>query len=368
MQTSATAAGASQARTGPVSSPARSGRRPLSDVTSQRVLRLHGSLDLRLHDEPKPVPQPGEVLLRIVAVGLCGSDLHWFEHGSIGSTALVDPLVLGHEFAAMVASGPRAGTRVAVEPADPCQTCPTCAEGRGELCDRMRFSGQTPTDGALRSWMTWPERLLVELPPQIPDIQASLLEPLGVALHAVDLADLRPGQRAAVIGSGPIGLLLIRALRSLGIQDIVATDLLPHRVAAARDSGAGEAALAGDEPPPGWLSACDAVFECAGTDAAMATALRLVKPAGRVILVGIPSDDRTSFQASEGRRKGLSLIFCRRMRAADLGRATNLVATGGLALDGLVTEVFPLSQGAAAFEALASRRGLKVVVVPEDPS
>ena len=149
-----------------------------------------------------------------------------------------------------------------------------------------------------------------------------------------------------------------------GIRDVVATDLLPHRVTASRDSGAGETWLAGDDAPSSSLSACDAVFECAGTDAALATALRIAKPAARVILVGIPTDDRTSFQASEGRRKGLALVFCRRMRAEDLGRAADLVASGKLALDGLVTEVFPLSLGAAAFEALASRRGLKVVVVP----
>jgi len=329
------------------------------------VLRLHGPGDLRLHDEPVPVPQPGEVLLNVTAVGLCGSDLHWYQDGSIGSTRLGDPLVLGHEFAAVVASGPRTGMRVCVEPADPCGTCETCAAGLGELCDRMRFSGQAPTDGALRTWMAWPERLLVELPPGIPDVQASLLEPLGVALHAIDLADLRPGQRAAVVGTGPIGLLLIRALRSAGIHAVDATDLLLHRVAGARDSGATQTWPAGDDTPPEALSAYDVVFECAGTDAALASALRIARPAGRVILVGIPADDRTSFQASEGRRKGLAMVFCRRMRAEDLGRATDLVASGRLALDGLVTEVFPLSQGAAAFEALASRRGLKVVIVPD---
>jgi L-iditol 2-dehydrogenase len=212
--------------------------------------------------------------------------------------------------------------------------------------------------------MAWPERLLVELPTQIPDLEASLLEPLGVALHAIDLADLRPGMRAAVIGTGPIGLLLIRALRAMGIDEVVATDLLRHRVEAARASGARQAWLAGTGEP-GPISAFDAAFECAGTDEALATSLRLTRAGGRVILVGIPGSDRTSFQASEGRRKGLTLVFCRRMRAEDLSRAVDMVVAGTLELNGLVTDVFPLSQGAAAFQALATRRGLKVVVRPE---
>ena len=149
----------------------------------------------------------------------------------------------------------------------------------------------------------------------------------------------------------------------------VSGDLLPHRVEAARASGAREAWLSAAEnpPPPPSAGGFDAVFEVAGTDAALATALHLARPGGRVILVGIPGSDRTSFQASEGRRKGLTLVFCRRMRAQDLPRAADLVATGAIALGGLVTDVFPLSQGAAAFAALAARRGLKVVVVPEVP-
>ncbi len=317
---------------------------------------------MRLHDEPAPDPQPGEVLLRVTAVGLCGSDLHWYQNGSIGSTAMDAPLVLGHEFAAVVASGPRAGVRVVVEPADSCGACESCVAGHGELCDDIRFSGQTPTDGALRTWMAWPERLLVELPDRLTDVEASLLEPLGVSLHALDLAGLRPGMRAAVVGAGPIGLLLIRAIRAVGIHDIAATDLLPHRVDAARASGAPSTWLAGkDEPPP---LAFDAVFECAGTDEALAAAFRLARPGGRVVLVGIPGSDRTSFQASEGRRKGLTLVFCRRMRPGDLSRAVDLVAAGTVNLRGLVTDVFQLAEGVAAFEALASRRGLKVVVRP----
>lgn len=322
-----------------------------------------------MHDEPAPGTQPGEVLLRVTAVGLCGSDLHWYEDGRIGSTRLGAPLVLGHEFAAVVASGARAGTRVCVEPADPCGACVCCHAGRGELCDAMRFSGQAPTDGALRTWMAWPEHLLVNLPAHIPDDEASLLEPLGICLHALHMADLLPGMSAAVVGCGPIGLLAIRALRAMGIDNVAATDLLLHRVQAARASGAEQAWLAGADELPD-VSTFDAVFECAGTDEALDTALRLARPGGRVILVGIPGNDRTSFQASEGRRKGLTLVFCRRMRASDLPRAVELVAAGVIRLDGLVTEVFPLSNGVAAFEALASRRGLKVVVRPsaDEPS
>lgn len=310
------------------------------------------------------MPRPGEVLLRVTAVGLCGSDLHWYEAAGIGATHLADPLVLGHECAAVISSGPRTGARVAVEPADPCGICESCLAGRGELCAAMRFSGHTPTDGALRTWLAWPERLLVHLPDTISDPEASLLEPLGVALHAIDLAALQPGMRVAVIGTGPIGLLLIRALHAAGVRDIVATDLLAHRVEAARASGALDVWLTGRDQHS-KMHNVDVVFECAGTDEALATALQVARPGGRLILVGIPADNRTSFEASEARRKGLTFVFCRRMRAQDLPRAVELVAGGSLSLEGLVTDTFPLAEGSRAFTALAERRGLKVVIQPE---
>jgi L-iditol 2-dehydrogenase len=326
--------------------------------------RLHGRRDLRVHDEPMPTPGPGEVLLRVTAVGLCGSDLHWYEDAAIGDTRLDRPLVLGHEIAAVVESGPRRGARVALDPADPCEACDTCHAGRSQFCPTMRFAGYDTTDGGLRSWMAWPDRLALDVPATLGDAEASLLEPLGVALHALDLGAIRPGMRCAVIGCGPIGLLVILALRAAGIEDIVACDPLAHRVEAARAAGAGVAWQDGAEHGDVARAEVDVAFECAGEDNALGTAMALTRPAGRIVLVGIPGTDRTTFIASAARRKGLTLVLCRRMAPTDLGRAIALVEAGRIDLTGLVSDRFPLTEAPAAFAALAERRGLKVVVQP----
>ena len=320
--------------------------------------RLHGPHDVRVAREAVPVPGPGEELVRVTTVGLCGSDLHWFDDARIGATVLGDPLVLGHEAVGVIAAGPRRGMRVALEPAAPCGACATCREGRGWLCPSGRFAGHAPVDGALRELMAWPAELLVPLPDTIGDPDAALLEPLGVALHALDLASVAPGMSAAVVGCGPIGLLIIRALRAAGVNSIDATDPLEHRLRAAADSGA-TAVTAADA-----AGDVDVAFDASGEPDAVAAAVMAVRPAGRVVLVGITGSEVTAFPAATARRKELTLIVCRRMTADDLPRAIELVADGRIQLDGLVNAQFSLAEAPTAFAALAERRGLKVVVRP----
>jgi L-iditol 2-dehydrogenase len=327
-----------------------------------RTLRLHATGDLRLAEERDPTPGPGESLVRVTSVGLCGSDRHWFADGGIGDAALTRPLVLGHEIAGIMEGGPRRGERVALDPAESCRRCEVCLDGRGHLCPSMRFAGHGETDGGLRTLMAWPDHLLHALPDAIGDAEAALLEPLGIALHAIDLGAVRPGMSAAVHGCGPIGLLLVGVLRAMGCEPIIATDVRAHRVEAARAAGATLARSAHDPRPEGPV--VDVAFEAAGEDAAVAAAVRDVRPGGRVVLVGIPYEDRTSFPASVARRKGLALLLCRRMTSADLPRAIRLAASGRVELAALVSERHPLDAFPAAFEALVERRALKIVVEP----
>lgn len=332
-----------------------------------RVVRLHAPGDLRLHDEPAPVPAAGEELVRIGAVGLCGSDRHWFEEGSIGDATISTPLILGHELAGTIAAGPRAGTPVVVDPADPCGRCAACARGAVHLCARMRFAGHGSVDGGMRELLAWPSGLLHPLPARIGLAEATLLEPLGIALHALALSGLRPGSAAAVLGAGPIGLLLIQLLRMMVCDPLVATDREEHRVAAARRLGASQTELAGRgdaDAATSGLPQVDVAFEAAGDDDAVRDALHAVRPGGRVILIGIPERDMTSFPASLARRKELSLQLCRRTTPADLAAAIGLAASGRVDLATLITERHPLAQAAEAFRSLVQRRGLKVVVEP----
>jgi L-iditol 2-dehydrogenase len=188
--------------------------------------------------------------------------------------------------------------------------------------------------------LTWPEQLTYPLPDTLSDVEGALLEPLGVALHALDLGRVQPGTSAGVFGCGPIGLLLVQALRAAGVTAILATDVLPHRVEAAAAMGATHALRAED-------------------------AIAATHPGGRVVLLGIPDGDRTSFSASRARRKGLTLLLSRRMAPGDLPRAIRLVESGRVELVPLLTERCALSEWRDAFDALVERRGLKVVIEPQ---
>jgi L-iditol 2-dehydrogenase len=320
---------------------------------------LHGVGDIRIEDEPVPEPGPGEALVRVTAVGICGSDLHWWDEGGIGDAQISHPLVLGHEGAGVIEAGPRAGERVAIDPAIPCGACRECRSGYRNLCPRIRFSGHGRTDGMMREFMAWPAELLHPLPAELSDADGAVLEPLGVALHAYDLGHLPLGGTAAVIGCGPIGLLMIQILRAAGAESVVAADPLPHRREAAAQAGADR--VAGPEAPAG--DGVDVAFEIAGTNDAVRLAMDVTRPGGRVVLAGIPGDDLTAFRASAARRKGLTIAMVRRMNEA-YPRAISMAARGRVDLGSLVSHRVPLAEISSAFTAAARRTGLKVIVEP----
>ncbi len=325
-----------------------------------RVGRLHGARDLRLHDEPAPVAGPRESIVRIHAVGICGSDLHWFTEGGIGPLQLDRPIVPGHEMGGTIAEGARRGERVAIEPGLPCGRCRYCLAGWVNLCPTGRFAGQGDVDGPLRELMAWPTQSLFPVPDIISDEQVPLLEPLLICLHAGSLQPVRSGDQIAVVGCGPIGLLQIQVATLGDPASVLAVEPLEHRRAAARASGATEAVAAVDA---GTRPDHDLVYEASGAPEAVTTAIDLARPGGTVILLGIPDDDSTAFQASAARRKGLTLKLVRRSVPAH-ERAIRLIEAGHIRLDGLVSHRFSLEQSPEAFENAASRAGLKVVIEP----
>ncbi len=333
------------------------------------AIRLHGPGDLRKHTEPQPIPEAGEKLLRVTAVGVCGSDLHWFHDSGIGDARLVNPLILGHEFSGIVEGENGMQVRVAVDPAMNCQYCEYCLEGKPNLCESMRFAGHSTQDGALREYLSWPERCLYPLPDTLSDDDGAMLEPLGVALYALDHGQIRPGMSVGVYGCGPIGLLILQLSRLAGATQRLATDRLPHRLEAACAMGATQVFQAeeGQESTAIYEATgrrgVDVAFEVAGENAAVETAVATVRPGGRVILVGIPEDDFTTFTASTARRKDLTIQLSRRMKHT-YPRAIQLVEKGLVDVRSLVTHHFPLSETEKAFQTALRREGLKVIVNP----
>jgi L-iditol 2-dehydrogenase len=328
-----------------------------------KMLRLHAPGDLRLHDESLPPPGFGETLVRVKAVGICGSDLHWFSEGSIGDAKLEKPLVLGHEFAGET----EAGQRVAVDPAITCGQCEFCKKGHPNLCSSIIFAGHDEQDGGLREWMAWDENCLFPIPDSFTYADAAMLEPLGIAIHAVDLGKLKAGMTVGVFGCGPIGLLIIQVARAMGATNIIATDKLLHRVDAAKGFGASHVFLAEDRRELGEIQAAtnergvDVAFEAAGVQDAVDAAFAAVLPGGKVILAGIPDKEETSFSASIARRKGLTIKLVRRMKHT-YPRAIELVSNGLVDVRSLVTHRFPLEQAGEAFRVAERREGLKVII------
>jgi L-iditol 2-dehydrogenase len=331
-----------------------------------KTLRLYGIHDLRFTEETVPTRAEGDELIRVTSVGVCGSDSHWFTEGGIGGVTLSKPLVLGHEFSGIVETGPLKGQRVAVDPAMPCGVCEWCLEGKPNLCPEVRFAGTGEVDGALQEYVAWPAKNLFPLPANISDEAGTLLEPLGVALHAHTLACIRPGMTVGVYGAGPIGLLTIQLARLSGASGIFATDLRPSRVEEAQAMGASECFLADGTESQKILQTThgrgvDVAFEAAGDNAALETAISTVKPGGRVVIIGIPSEDKTTFTASTARRKGLTLLICRRMKNT-YPRAINLVTQGKINLDALISHRYPFAESNQAFLTAEKRAGIKVVI------
>lgn len=341
---------------------------PDGAVAYQTALRLHAVGDLRTHEEPVPEPTSEEQLLQVAAIGICGSDLHWFTGGGIGDAQLDSPLILGHEFAGIVRGGPMDGQRVAADPAIPCERCETCRSGDRNLCPQVRFAGHGHLDGALREYLAWPTRLLHRLPDELSFADGALLEPLGVALHATDLAHLRIGMTVAIVGCGPIGLLAVQLARVGGAGRVVAVEQHEHRRRAASRLGA-DAVIGPEEATDEMLEAlaggqgADVAIEFGGTDAAVDIALRACRPGARVVLGGIPDAATTSYVAATARRRGLTLVLARRMNDP-YARAIGLVRRGAIDVRSIVSDTLPLTGTASGFASAVRRLGLKVLIDP----
>jgi L-iditol 2-dehydrogenase len=340
-----------------------------------KAARLYGPGDLRVDEVPVPAPGPGEVLLQVLSVGVCGSGVHYYLDGGIGDDKISEPFVIGHEFSARVAAlgpgveGLPVGTRVAVEPAISCGKCEFCLEGHPNLCENILFCSTPPTPGALQEYIVHPAELCFPLPDSVDNAQGAMLEPLGIALHAVRLAGLHPGDTVAILGGGPIGLLILEVARISGARAVYVTDLVPERLAMARRLGATDVLKADDGDPVAWIMeltagrGVDVVFEAAWAEETVAQAAEVARRGGKAMMVGIPREDRAVFPGHTVRRKGLTIKYVRRMKHT-YPRAIAMVADGLIDVDSIVTHRFPLEQVARGYDLVSTRNdgAMKVVI------
>jgi len=304
-------------------------------------------------------------LVRIRAVGVCGSDVHYYVDGRIGDNEAPSPFVLGHEGAGEIAAlgagveGPPVGTRVAVDPAMPCGHCEVCLEGNPNCCPDVRFASTPPFPGMLSEWYVHPAHLCTPLPAALDFADGAMLEPLGVVVHAMTLARVRPGDTVAVLGAGPIGLLVLQLALHSGATAVYLSEPIPARRALAAELGASAVCDPGAGDPAAWLSeqtngrGVDVAIEAAWGGEAVGQAVRMARHAGRVVLVGIPRDDWVTFPAGAARRKGLTILMSRRMKHV-YPRAIALVERGVVDVRALISHRFPLERTAEAFELVAS--------------
>jgi len=287
-----------------------------------QAAELIAPLTFRLTDMPIEDPGPGEVQVRIEAVGVCGSDLHAYSEGAVGSTPNVYPMVLGHEPAGrIVKTGPgvtglAAGDRGALEPALYCYHCEFCLSGHHNVCANIRFLSNPHLPGFFRELVNLPVANFLPIRAGMSFNEAALAEPLAIALHSVRLASIRPGETVAVIGAGPIGLLTIAALRALRAGRVWAIEPLVHRRELAREIGA-DAAIEPGEAVQEILSVTgqrgvDCALDCAAGEHTTSQAIQLTRSAGRVALTGIHSTPMVSMDGSAMRRKELTIFNVRR--------------------------------------------------------
>lgn len=322
-----------------------------------RALFIHGAHDARVAPFNLREGREGETLLEVAAVGVCGSDLHYFKDGGIGAAVIKEPFVPGHEFGGYLCEdvedlGLKRGQLVAVDPNKACGHCEWCREGHPNLCPNVEFIGAPPFDGAMTQRIWAPKSQLVALPAEFDALDAVMLEPLGVAIHAVRLAKPAMLERVAMLGCGPIGLLIMQVLKAAGAGEIFACDPLPHRRAMAERLGFAKVGESVADIVEATGGGCPLTLEATNSPFGFRDAVTATRIGGRVVLVGIPDGDVYTLPAADARRRGLKIKFARRMGEV-YPLAIQFLAAGKVDVRTIVTHRVGLEEAPDAFKALA---------------
>jgi L-iditol 2-dehydrogenase len=334
-----------------------------------KAILLTAPKQMELREVPGPaIEKDTDVLLKIEKVGVCGSDVHYYETGRIGDQIIKEyPFIVGHECSATVkdigsaVTKVKVGDEVVVDPAQPCYKCDQCKMGRENTCYNLRFLG-TPGqgNGSLCEYIVMQQESCLPTNQTITLEQAALCEPFSVGVYAVKQSGISAASKIAILGSGPIGLSCMAAAQAEGVKEIYMTDKLDYRVKTTKDAGA---VWAGNPEKENIVEAIlkhepkgvDIVYECAGQQEALDEAVELLRPGGKIMLVGIPRQERVSFYIDRIRRKEITLINVRRQNDC-AQKAADLIASGKADLDFMITHRFELGDTKAAFDMVAGYR------------
>lgn len=329
---------------------------------------LTGLRQMEIRETPDPViAGPTDVRLKIRAVGVCGSDVHYYETGRIGSQVVRFPFTVGHECAGEVLEvGPevrnvQVGDLVAVDPLVACGTCDQCRGGRVNTCRKQKFlgcPGQMP--GCLSEYLVMPAECCFPVTNRLSAAQAVLCEPLAIGVYAVRQSHLRPYSKIAVLGAGPIGLSVLEAAGAEGVKAAYMTEIIPERLEIAQRAGARWVRSPEKEDVVNAILArepmgMDVVFEAAGQQETLNQAVELLKPGGKLMVIGIFREDRISFLPDQVRRKEITIINVRRQNECTQ-EAINLIAEGRVRPDYMITHRFSFEDAARAFDLVANYR------------
>ncbi len=340
--------------------------------------RIYGAKDLRVESLPDPEPGPGEVLLALGAGGICGSDLHYFLHGRVGSFVIREPLIPGHEISGTVArvgngvTRVKEGDKVAINPSHACGTCKACRAGRENLCTSMRFLGSASVfphvQGMFRESFIMGERQCYPTASAVSLSEMAFAEPLSVSLHAVNRAGSLLGKSVLVSGAGPIGCLIVAAARLAGAAWVTATDVVDPPLVAAGHMGADRCVRVNqltDEPEAAAkeLGEVETAFEVSGSPAALATCLTTVIRGGRIVQVGTLPPEGVRFAANQVMAREIDYVGTFRF-GVEFDWAVRYLTERRLDVRPLLSAQFPLRNADEAFRLAADKsRSIKVQLV-----
>ena len=333
-----------------------------------QAFQLTGIRDMDIFQVPDPViERPIDVVIRMGAIGVCGSDIHYYATGRIGSQVVEYPFTVGHECAGTIVEvGPRVdqlkvGDRVAVEPAMTCGQCDQCQAGRENTCRRNRFLGcPGQAEGSMSDYLVMPQQNCFKIPDDMTLAEATVSEPLAIAIYAVKQAAVARHHQVGILGMGPIGRTIMLAAMSKGCQGFYCSDKIPERCAATAAAGATwvgnplQQSIADSVLEQESLG-LDIVFECCGQQDALDAAVDILRPGGTLMIVGIPEVDSISFKPERIRRKELTIINVRRQREC-VPAALELITQQRSKIDQLITHSFGFAESKAAFDLVADYR------------